>query len=203
LTLGSRPPDSAAPDSAAPDLAAPDLAAPDLAAPDLAAPDGITETSHHLAREAIGLLISAGQTVAAAESLTGGLVAAALTSVPGSSAVFRGGIVAYATELKADLLGVPADLLARHGPVDADVAAAMAAGARKRLGAAYGLATTGVAGPGPADGRQAGTVFIAVLGPSGLVGCQLKLAGDRPQVREQSVREIMSLLVRTLREDWS
>ena len=176
---------------------------PDSGSPDSRSLDGTAEASHRLAREAVGLLISAGQTVAAAESLTGGLVAAALTSVPGSSAVFRGGIVAYATELKADLLGVPADLLARHGPVDAEVAAAMAAGVRQRLGAGYGLATTGVAGPGPADGRQAGTVFIAVLGPSGLVGSQLKLAGGRPQVRERSVQEIMSLLVRTLREDRS
>jgi nicotinamide-nucleotide amidase len=163
--------------------------------------DGTAEPSHGLAREAIRLLISARQTVAAAESLTGGLVAAALTTVPGSSAVFRGGIVAYAAELKTDLLGVPAGLLARYGPVHAEVAAAMAAGVRQRLGAAYGLATTGVAGPGPADGQPAGTVFIAVLGPSGLVGCQLNLAGDRQRVREGSVREIMSLLVRTLRED--
>ncbi len=128
-------------------------------------------------------------------------MAAALTSVPGSSAAFRGGIVAYATELKTALLGVPAELLARHGPVHAEVAAAMATGIRDRLEASYGLATTGVAGPGPADGTPPGTVFIAVLSPSGLVGCQLNLAGDRPQVRNGSVREILSLLVRTLRED--
>ena len=186
-----------------PDSGTPDSGTPGSAAPDSGALAGPAEAPHQLAREAIGLLISAGQTIATAESLTGGLVSAALTSVPGSSAVFRGGIVAYATELKTDLLGVPADLLAQRGPVDAEVAAAMAAGVRQRLGAAYGLATTGVAGPGRADGREAGTVFIAVLGPSGLVGCQLKLAGDRPRVRERSVREIMSLLVRTLREDRS
>jgi nicotinamide-nucleotide amidase len=186
-----------------PDSKEADSKAPDSKAPGSVTGDGTTEASHRLAREAIGLLISGGQTVAAAESLTGGLVAAALTSVPGSSAVFRGGIVAYATELKTELLGVPADLLDRHGPVHADVAAAMAAGVRRRLGAAYGLATTGVAGPGPADGQPAGTVFIAILGPSGLVGCQLNLAGDRPRVRAGSVRESMSLLVRTLREDRS
>jgi nicotinamide-nucleotide amidase len=164
-------------------------------------PSGAAEPADWMAREAIGLLISADETVAVAESLTGGLVAAALTSVPGSSAVFRGGIIAYATELKTALLDVPAGLLARHGAVHAEVAAAMAAGIRQRLGASYGLATTGVAGPGPADGKQAGTVFIAVLGPSRLVGCQLNLAGDRSQVRNGSVREILSLLVRTLRED--
>jgi nicotinamide-nucleotide amidase len=163
-------------------------------APDQHGPD-------QLARTAIELLISAGQTVAVAESLTGGLVAAALTSVPGSSAAFRGGIVAYATELKATLLGVPAGLLSQHGPVHADVAAAMAAGVRQRLGASYGLATTGVAGPGPADGKPAGTVFIAVTGPSRTLGSQLNLAGGRLQVREGSTRQILSLLVSALRED--
>ena len=88
-----------------------------------------------LASAVITALTGRGQTVAVAESLTGGLVAAALTSVPGSSAAFRGGIVAYATSLKATLLGVPADLLAEHGPVHPDVAAAMAGGVRARLGA--------------------------------------------------------------------
>ena len=84
-----------------------------------------------------------------AESLTGGLVAAALTDAPGSSAAFRGGVVAYATELKADLLGVDAMMLRRHGAVYPPVAAAMAEGVRARLGATYGVATTGVAGPSP------------------------------------------------------
>jgi nicotinamide-nucleotide amidase len=195
--------DSGPPRSRTPDSGTPDSGTPGPRTPGSGRRDGIGAAAGRLAREAIGLLISAGQTAATAESLTGGLVAAALTGVPGSSAVFRGGIIAYATELKTDLLGVPADLLARHGPVHADVAAAMAAGVRQRLGAAYGLATTGVAGPGPADGHPAGTVFIAVLGPSGLVGCQLNLQGDRPRVREGSVQEIMSLLVRTLREDRS
>jgi nicotinamide-nucleotide amidase len=154
-----------------------------------------------VAREAIRLLTAMGKTVAVAESLTGGLVAAALTSVPGASVVVRGGVIAYATELKTALLGVPADLLARHGPVHPDVAAAMAAGARERLGATYGLATTGVAGPGPADGKPQGTVFVAVEGPGGPAGTGLVLAGDRGQVREQSVLSVLSLLVSALRED--
>ncbi len=162
---------------------------------------GAADSTDELAREAIGLLIAARLTVAVAESLTGGLVAAALTSVPGSSEVVRGGVVAYAPDLKTALLGVSADLLAEHGPVHADVAAAMAAGVRRRLDASCGLATTGVAGPGPADGMPAGTVFIAALAPSGLVGCQLNLPGDRSQVRGATVREVLSLLVRTLRED--
>jgi nicotinamide-nucleotide amidase len=155
----------------------------------------------HVAREAIRLLTAMGETVAVAESLTGGLVAAALTSVPGASVVVRGGVIAYATELKTALLGVPADLLARHGAVHPDVAAAMASGARKRLGATYGVATTGVAGPGPAEGKPQGTVFVAVEGPDGPAGAGLELGGDRRQVREQSVLSVLSLLVSALRED--
>jgi nicotinamide-nucleotide amidase len=154
-----------------------------------------------LARTAIGLLVPAGRTVAVAESLTGGLVAAALTSVPGSSAVVRGGIVAYATDLKAELLGVPAELLARHGPVHPEVAAAMATGVRQRLGATYGAATTGVAGPGPADGHAQGTVYIAVAGPAGIAEAGLRLPGSRQEVREETVRSVLSLLVSALRED--
>ncbi len=113
---------------------------------------------------AIAALTARGQTIAVAESLTGGLVAAALTAVPGASAVVRGGVVAYATDLKAELLGVPADLLERYGAVHPEVAAAMAAGVRDRLRAGYGLATTGVAGPDPAEGKPVGTVYIAVAG---------------------------------------
>jgi nicotinamide-nucleotide amidase len=154
-----------------------------------------------LARQIVELLTARGETVAVAESLTGGLVAAALTSVPGASVVVRGAIVAYATDLKASLLGVPVDLLARRGPVDPGVAAAMAAGVRARLGASYGMSTTGVAGPGPADGKPQGRVFIALDGPSGPVGSGLQLAGDRQHVRIETVRWALSLLVSALRED--
>jgi len=160
-----------------------------------------TAAAVELARIAIELLVPPGHTVAVAESLTGGLVVAALTSVPGSSAVLRGGIVAYATDLKTELLGVPADLLARHGPVHHEVAAAMATGVRQRLGATYGAATTGVAGPGPADGHPQGTVYIAVAGPGGVADVGLRLSGDRQQVREQTVKSVLSLLVSALRED--
>jgi nicotinamide-nucleotide amidase len=156
-----------------------------------------------LARQIVQLLTARSQTVAVAESLTGGLVAAALTSIPGASVVVRGGIIAYATDLKAALLGVPGDLLARHGPVDPAVAAAMAAGVRVRLGASYGMSTTGVAGPGPADGKAQGTVFIAVDGPSGPVGSGFQLVGNRQEVRRQVVQLVLSLLVSALREDES
>jgi nicotinamide-nucleotide amidase len=154
-----------------------------------------------LAQLAVELLTASGRTVAVAESLTGGLVTGALTSIAGASVVVRGGVVAYATELKAELLGVPAELLARQGPVDPEVAAAMAAGVRRLLGATYGLATTGVAGPGPADGKPQGTVFVAVAGRSGSACDGLELGGERQQVRDQTVRWALSMLVRAVRED--
>ncbi|MBO0835853.1 MAG: CinA family protein [Actinobacteria bacterium] len=156
-----------------------------------------------VARLAIELLTASRRTVAVAESLTGGLVTGALTSIAGSSVVVRGGVVAYATDLKAGLLGVPADLLARQGPVDPDVAQAMAAGVRLALGATYGIATTGVAGPGPADGKPQGTVFVAVAGATKRFCEGLQLTGDRQQVRDQTVRSVLSLLVRAVREDCS
>ena len=115
-----------------------------------------------MAATAIHALIGLAATVAVAESLTGGLVCAALTSVPGASAVMRGGVIAYATDLKAALLGVDSELLAREGAVHPDVAVAMARGVATRLDAEYGVATTGVAGPEPQDGHPVGQVYIAV-----------------------------------------
>lgn len=106
-----------------------------------------------------------GETLAVAESLTGGLVAAELTSVPGASQAFRGSVTAYATSLKRDVLGVDGALLAERGAVDPAVARSMAAGVRRVLGADWGISTTGVAGPEPQDGKPVGTVFIAVSGP--------------------------------------
>ena len=153
-----------------------------------------------LARTAIELLIAREETVATAESLTGGLVAAALTSVPGSSAAVRGGIVAYATDLKSALLGVPADLLERYGAVHGAVAAAMAEGTRDRLGATTGVATTGVAGPDPAEGKPVGMVFVAVAGPGGLASRQLALTGDREEIRAAVVESVLDLLVSALQE---
>lgn len=105
------------------------------------------------------------QTVAVAESLTGGLVAATLTDTPGASATFRGGLVVYATDLKASLAGVSAELLERKGAVDPQVAIELARGVRSRLGATWGIGVTGVAGPEPQDGRPVGTVFVGVAGP--------------------------------------
>lgn len=115
----------------------------------------------------VRLLTDAGRTVAVAESLTGGAVTDAIVGVPGASQCLRGGVVAYATDLKASLLDVDAELLQVHGPVHADVARAMAAGVRRLLGADYGIATTGVAGPQAQAGLRPGTFHVAVDGPRG------------------------------------
>jgi nicotinamide-nucleotide amidase len=138
-----------------------------------------------------------GQTLAVAESLTGGLLAATIVEVPGASRVFRGGLVVYATELKTTLAGVPADLLAERGPVDPDVAAHLARGARERCGADWGLATTGVAGPEPQGEAAVGTVFVAVSGPVDAVRSP-HLAGTRTQIRAGAVAAALDLLASVL-----
>lgn len=137
---------------------------------------------------------AAAQTLAVAESLTGGLVAARVVDVPGASAVLRGAVVAYATDLKARLLGVDPDLLAERGAVDAEVAAQMAAGVRSRLGADWGLSTTGVAGPEPQHGLAPGTVFLGLAGPDGVQVRALQLTGSRARIRDGTVAAALDLL---------
>jgi nicotinamide-nucleotide amidase len=159
------------------------------------------DRSRELAAEIIGLLVTRGETVAVAESLTGGLLAGALTSIPGASAAFRGAVIAYATDLKSSLLGVSPELLERHGAVHPAVAAAMAEGARHRLAASVGVATTGVAGPEPADGQPVGTVHIAVATAGTVPTRALTLTGDRQQIRGATVEQALGLLVAVLRED--
>ena len=136
--------------------------------------------------------------IGTAESLTGGLVCAALTSVPGASTVVRGGVVAYASEVKADVLGVDPDLLAREGAVCEPVAAQLADGIRRVLGCAVGVSTTGVAGPDPADGQPVGTVFVGASGPWGILVEELTLTGDRDQIRSAGVLAVLTLLERAL-----
>jgi nicotinamide-nucleotide amidase len=149
------------------------------------------------AGEVVRRLAERGQTLAVAESLTGGLLAATVVDVPGASAVFRGGLVVYATDLKASLAGVPRSLLAERGPVDPQVALALAAGARDRCAADWGLGTTGVAGPDPQDGVAVGTVYVACAGPDGAAQVRtLRLAGDRAAVRRDSVTAALDLLGR-------
>lgn len=151
-----------------------------------------------VAAEVVLLCRERGLTLAAAESLTGGLVCAALTAVPGASAVVRGGVVAYASDRKAALLGVPDDLLASRGAVDPDVALAMARGVRTLMVSEVGLATTGVAGPEPQDGQQVGTVFVAVSAPASEQVIELSLDGDRAEIRDASVLEVLRLCRATL-----
>ncbi len=154
-----------------------------------------------LPRTVVRLALGQGRTLAVAESLTGGSVASALVDIAGVSAVLRGGVVAYATELKTSLLGVDAGLLVREGPVHAEVAAAMARGVAERLGADVGLATTGVAGPDPQDGVVPGTVHVAVAGPHGLSRVEsLTLRGDRGTIRTLSVVHVLDLARRVLIE---
>ena len=156
------------------------------------------------ARAATSLLRAAadrGVTLSVAESLTGGQVSSSLVEVPGASRVLVGAVVAYATRIKAQVLGVDAAHLERTGPVDRDVALQMARGVRRLLGADLGLATTGVAGPGPADGHPPGTVHIAVVGPWGEMHRELRLAGDRAQVRRATVKEMFELAIGFLRKE--
>jgi nicotinamide-nucleotide amidase len=159
------------------------------------------EAARELAVRIHARLQAGGRTVAVAESLTGGLVAAALTDIPGASASFRGGVVSYATELKARLLGVDSGLLARHGAVHPQVAASMADGVRSRLGASFGLATTGVAGPEPQDGQPVGTVHIAVSVADDTVVRTIALSGNRAEIRRLTVEQALGLLLGRLGEE--
>jgi nicotinamide-nucleotide amidase len=145
----------------------------------------------------IDKLVARKETLAVAESLTGGLLGATIVDVAGASRAFRGGLIVYATDLKAQLADVPDDLLEGRGPVDPDVAAALAAGARGRCGADWGLATTGVAGPEPQDGVPVGTVYVAVSGPWSQVR-RLALEGERAAVRTQTVTAALRLLLEGL-----
>ena len=150
-------------------------------------------------------LTAAGLTIAVAESLTGGSVVAELVRVPGASAVVRGGVVAYATPLKHSLLGVPAELLATHGPVHGEVAAAMAQGVRSAAAvdghpADLGLATTGVAGPDPQDGAPVGLVFVAVADAAGTIVREHRFVGDRAAIRALATDAARDLLADHLAE---
>jgi nicotinamide-nucleotide amidase len=150
------------------------------------------------ARELLRLAAEHGLTVAVAESLTGGLVAAAITAHPGASAVFRGSVTAYATDLKASLLGVDADLLAEAGVVHAEVARQMAQGVRRLCGADLGIATTGVAGPEQQDGQPVGTVYTAVATATGAESARLDLHGDRARIQRESTDAALRMAVNRL-----
>jgi nicotinamide-nucleotide amidase len=155
--------------------------------------DALGLAGPHIA-EILAELRQRGETVATAESLTAGLVCAALTGVSGSSDVVRGGLVVYATELKTRLAGVSPELLAKHGAVHPDVAGELAVGARAACRASWGIGLTGVAGPDPQDGVSPGRVYAAVSGPTGVMVHTFDLAGDRHAVRAAAVRAALDLL---------
>ena len=146
------------------------------------------------------LLLSRGETVSLAESCTGGLVGALLTDAPGSSRYFSGGIVAYAYEIKTELLEVPQEMLVKEGAVSEAVARAMAHGARAKLGTSWAVSLTGVAGPdGGTDEKPVGTVWIAIEGPNGASAKKIFWPGDREQVRRMAAITALHLLYKQLR----
>lgn len=158
------------------------------------------EGDGHAAR-VLRTLEDVGASLATAESLTGGRLAALITAVPGASRVFLGGVVAYDPAVKEHVLGVPHDLVARHGVVSAECARAMAVGVRQLTGATYAVSTTGVAGPDPSEGKRPGTVFVGVAGPDGDRAVALALTGDRSAIADRACRDALAVLVDVLGTD--
>jgi nicotinamide-nucleotide amidase len=147
----------------------------------------------------LGACLEQGLTLATAESCTGGMVAQRLTSVPGSSRVFLGGVVAYADEVKAAELGVAQEVLERHGAVSAETAAAMAAGARERLGADVAVSVTGIAGPdGGSEEKPVGLVYLHAESPSGSRSVDFVFPGDREGIRRRAAVTALHLVRRLL-----
>lgn len=158
----------------------------------------LAATEYEVARAVVIAASLATKTVATAESLTAGLIAATLATVPGASAVLRGGIIAYATELKLSLLQVPAALVEGGGVIQAPVAEAMARGACAVMGADYAVACTGVAGPDEQDGHPVGEVHVAVAGPGSVRTHSLTLQGDRDGIRHNTVLVVLGMLLDAL-----
>ncbi|MSO44879.1 MAG: nicotinamide-nucleotide amidohydrolase family protein [Thermoleophilia bacterium] len=159
-------------------------------------PGAVVSTDGSEVEEVIGrALVARGETVATAESCTGGSVGARLTRVPGASAWYRGGIVAYDDAVKEALLGVPPDVIQLHGAVSAPCAIAMAAGVRVAVGSAWGVAITGIAGPGGGTpDKPVGLVFVGVSGPNVATARELHLPGDRERIRASASTMALHLL---------
>jgi nicotinamide-nucleotide amidase len=147
-----------------------------------------------LAERVHALLQERGETVATAESLTGGRLAAALTGVPGASRSYVGGVVAYATSVKESVLAVPAGLVVRYGVISAECALAMARGAAGLTGATWGIGTTGVAGPDLQEGKPAGTVHVGLVGPGSSRALALELVGGREAIQDRTCEQALSAL---------
>jgi nicotinamide-nucleotide amidase len=149
-----------------------------------------------LAERLQGLCVAAGWTVVTAESCTGGMVADTLTDIPGSSGYLLGGVVAYADVVKERQLGVAAEVIAAHGAVSAQVARAMALGARERLGATFAVSVTGIAGPdGGSEAKPVGLTYLAVAGPDGVEVRRYAWTGDRAANKLASTRAAIELLI--------
>lgn len=164
------------------------------------ADNSLAATEYEIARAVVIAAGISGKTIATAESLTAGLVAATIASIPGASHVLRGGVIAYATDLKASALAVPQALLDKGGPIQAPVAGAMAVGARNWAAADFGIACTGVAGPDEQDDHPVGEVHVAVAGPTdGAVRTHsLTLAGDRDGIRHGTVLVVLGMVLDAL-----
>jgi len=150
------------------------------------------------------ILIARGETLATAEFLTGGMIGARLTSVSGASAVYVGGVIAYASRLKRTLTQVSAPTLEHFGPVSTHTAAEMAAGVAELCGADWGLAVTGVAGPDPQDGHPVGQVFVAVADRGASAPARVRefaLSGTRADIRAQTATQALHLMKAVLSED--
>jgi PncC family amidohydrolase len=153
------------------------------------------EPDASVAARVLELLAGRGETLATAESLTGGLLSARLTDVPGASRSFVGGVVSYATRVKVSALGVPPAVVQEHGVVSEECALAMASGVRDRFEASWGVATTGVAGPDLQDGLPVGTVWVAVALPhGGAEARRLSLSGGRAAIRAAACEAALALL---------
>jgi nicotinamide-nucleotide amidase len=144
------------------------------------------------------ILKQRGETICVAESLTGGGLAEALSSLPGSSRIFRGSVTAYQVEIKNSVLKVPLELISEMGTVSEEVAVSMAAGVKDLLGSTWSISTTGVAGPGPVDGVPAGTVWVAIEGPISQT-LQLELSGTREIVRNATIAGAIAAFARILK----
>ena len=156
------------------------------------------KTNLELATTVVNQLRKSGKTLAVAESLTGGGLGAAITEVAGSSEVFLGGITTYSDASKTKLLDVPKKLITKHTAVSEEVAKAMASNARTLYKSDYAISTTGVAGPGKAYGKSAGTVWLAIASKKEVIAIELSISGDRATVRSATIESALATFSRIL-----
>ncbi len=157
------------------------------------------KTNLELATTVVNQLKKSGKTLAVAESLTGGGLGAAITEVAGSSEVFLGGITTYSDLTKTKLLEVPKKMITKHTAVSEEVAKAMAESARNLFKSDYAISTTGVAGPGKAYGKTAGTVWMAISSKKEVIAIELSISGDRATVRNATIESALATFSRILR----